>query len=64
MPYPENFVVRLIICVVGMLALWLAAHYIGVVLVRHETFTIGAFDIVVPAICGVIESFTWKPKNK
>lgn len=64
MPYPENYVVRLIICVVGMLALWLAAHYIGAVFIRHEAFTIGAFDIIVPAIMGVIESFAWKPKNK
>jgi len=56
--------VRLLICIVGMIALWLAAHYVGVVFIRHEAFTIGVFDIVAPLICGVIEAFTWQPKNK
>ena len=64
MPYPENFVVRLIICIVGMIALWMGAHYIGTVLIRQEAFTIGVFDIVAPLACGVIEAFTWKPKAK
>lgn len=64
MPYPENFVVRLIISIVGMIALWMAAHYIGVVLIRHEAFTITPFDIIVPLAIGIVEAFVWKPKEK
>ena len=64
MPYPENFVVRLIISVVGMFALWMAAHYIGAVFIRQEAFTISAFDIVIPLALGIFEAIVWKPKDK
>lgn len=64
MPYPENFVVRLLICIVGMYALWMGAHYIGVVFIRHEAFSVGVLDIVLPLVLGVWEAFSWKPKEK
>lgn len=64
MPYPENFVVRLIICIAGMFAIWMAVTFIMDVLIHHEAFTIGAFDIIAPLACGIAEAFLWKPKEK
>jgi hypothetical protein len=64
MPYPENFVVRLIICIVGMSALWILGSYLGAVFIRHEVFTLNATHFIVPVIVGAIEAFTWKPKDK
>ena len=64
MPYPENFVIRLIICLVGMFALWFALQFVIDVLVHHEAFTVGPIDIIVPVVCGVLEAFLWKPKDK
>ena len=65
MPYPENFVVRLIICVVGMFLIWFGVQFIKDVLIFHEEFTVDLpVDILVPAACGVIEAFVWKPKEK
>jgi len=63
-PYPENFVVRLIICVVGLVAVWMAAQYVGDVFLRHEPFSISAFDIVMPIGLGIVEAFVWKPKQR
>ena len=64
MPYPENFVVRLIICVVGMFAIWFGVQFVKDVLIFHEEFSFEAIDFIVPAVCGVIEAFVWKPKEK
>jgi len=64
MPYPENFVVRPLICVVGMTILWICSSYIGAVFIRHETFTLGVTHFIYPAIIGVTEAFFWKPKEK
>ena len=64
MPYPQNFIVRLLVCIVGMFALWMAAHYIGTVLIRQEAFTIGPIDIILPLGVGVYEAYAWKPKQK
>ena len=64
MPYPENFVVRLLICIVGMYAIWFGVQFILDVVVFHDEFTVNAFDIIVPLVVGVIEAFVWKPKEK
>lgn len=64
MPYPENFVVRLLICVVGMYALWFGVQFILDVVVFHDEFKVNAIDIIVPLAVGVIEAFIWKPKEK
>ena len=64
MPYPENFIVRLLICLVGMFAIWFAATYVIQVLIQHDAFTVGPIDIIVPAACGVVEAFVWKPKEQ
>ena len=64
MPYPQNFVVRLIICIVGMFALWMAVQFITDVLIRQETFALGPFDIIIPLVVGVAEAFLWKPKEE
>ncbi len=64
MPYPENFVVRLLICVVGMYAIWFGVQFILDVVVFHDEFTVNAIDIIVPLAVGVIEAFVWKPKEK
>ncbi len=63
MPYPENFVVRLLICIVGMCALWILGSYISTVLISHEEFALRATHFVIPAILGVVEAFVWKPKE-
>jgi hypothetical protein len=64
MPYPENFVVRLLICVVGMYAIWFGVQFILDVVVFHDEFKVNAIDIIVPLAVGVIEAFVWKPKEK
>lgn len=64
MPYPENFVVRLLICVVGMYAIWFGVQFILDVVVFHGEFKVNAIDIIVPLAVGVIEAFVWKPKEK
>lgn len=63
MPYPKNFVVRLLISIAGMYAIWMAVQFVVDVLIHHETFTIGVFDIVVPLAMGVAEAIAWKPKE-
>ena len=64
MPYPENFAVRLIICIAGMFAIWMGVQFIMDVVIHHDGFKIGAIDIVVPLVLGVVEAFVWKPKEK
>ena len=64
MPYPENFVVRLIICIVGMFAIWMGVQFIMNVLIFHDAFTIRPFDIIAPLGMGIVEAFVWKPKDK
>ena len=64
MPYPENFVVRLIICIVGMYAIWFGVQFILDVLVFHDEFKVNAIDIIVPLAVGVVEAFVWKLKEK
>ena len=64
MPYPENFVVRLLICLVAMFAIWFGISYVIDVFVHHEAFSVGPIDIIVPIACGVVEAFVWKPKEK
>lgn len=61
--YIENFVLRLIFCVVGIVALWVAVRYIRDVIIFHESFSMGVLDFAIPVACGVVEAFVWKPKN-
>ena len=63
MPYPENFVVRLIICIVGMFAIWMGVNYILDVFIHHGEFTVNIIDIVAPLVAGIAEAFVWKPKE-
>lgn len=63
MPYPENFVVRLLICIVGMCALWILGSYISTVFIRQEAFILGPTHFIIPAIIGIVEAFIWKPKE-
>ena len=63
MPYPKNLAVRLIVCIVGTFALWMAGRYIGVVLIRHEPFSFDASDVIAPVIAGIIEAKAWRPKE-
>lgn len=64
MPYPENFVIRLIVCILGMFAIWFAVQFVLDVLIHHESFEIHAIDIIVPIAMGVVEAFVWKPKEQ
>ncbi|MBO7674289.1 MAG: hypothetical protein J6S63_04705 [Atopobiaceae bacterium] len=64
MPYPENFVVRLLICIVGMCAIWVLGSFISTVLIHHETFNLSVTQLIVPVVLGIIETFLWKPKDK
>lgn len=63
MPYPKNFAVRLILCLLLMYALWFGTKFVMVVLIKHEAFTPGTFDFIVPAVCGVAQALSWKPKE-
>ncbi|MBR3226781.1 MAG: hypothetical protein IKF78_15815 [Atopobiaceae bacterium] len=64
MPYPENFVVRLIVCIIGMLAIWIGVRFILDVVISHEEFVIRPISLAIPVVLGVVEAFVWKPKDK
>ena len=64
MPYPENFVVRLLICIAGMYAIWFGVQFVMDVLIFHDEFAVRPIDIIVPLLVGVVEAFIWKPKEK
>lgn len=63
MPYPENLVVRIIICIVGMAALWFAGSFIMDVLISHGEFVFRPTQLIIPVVLGVVEAFVWKPKE-
>ena len=54
MPYPENFVVRLIVCIVGMLAIWIGVRFIMDVLIFHDPFEIKITTLIIPIALGVV----------
>lgn len=62
LPYPESFVVRLLIW--GLLAGWMAVQHILDVLILHDPFAIGPIDTIAPLAIGVAECFAWKPKEQ
>ena len=62
--YIENFALRLILCIVGMFALWFAIQFIKHSFILHDSMTISAFDIVVPLVGGIAQALAWKPKDK
>ncbi len=64
MPYPENFVVRLIVCILGMLAIWIGIRFIMDVVIFHDEFSIKPITLAIPVVLGVVEAFVWKPKDK
>ena len=64
MPYPENFVIRLIVCILGMLAIWIGVRFILDVVISHEEFVIRPISLAIPVVMGVVEAFVWKPKDK
>ena len=63
MPYPENIVVRILICIVGMSILWVLGSFIATVLISHEEFTLRATHFIIPAVLGVVEALVWKRKD-
>lgn len=63
MPYPKNFVVRLIICVVGMVAIWIGVRFVMSTLIFHEEFILRPIHIIMAVALGVVEAFVWKPKE-
>ncbi len=62
--YPENFVVRLIICLALAFFATTLGTYVRQVVIDHGTFT---FDIVknlaLPLLLGVAAAFLWKPRK-
>lgn len=63
MPYPENFVVRLLVCIVGMTAIMLAVRFVMSTFIFHETYTFQVTQLIVPVVAGIAEAFVWKPKD-
>ena len=61
--YIENFALRLVFCIVGMFALWNLGSFVGATFIRHEPFTFGASNVIIPIVTGVAEAFVWKPKE-
>lgn len=61
--YIENFVLRLIVSLVGTFAFWFIVQYVVDVLIFHEQFSVGILDFAIPAFLGVYTALTWKPKN-
>lgn len=62
--YIENFALRLIFCVVGMFALWVAVQFLADKFIFHEEFNLGVKDYVIPIVMGVVQAFVWKPKQE
>ena len=62
--YIENFVLRILFCIVGFIALWFATKFITRNFIFHEEFNVGVMDFIIPVALGVVESVIWKPKNK
>ena len=48
MPYPKNFAVRLIVCILGMLAIWFGVRFILSVVVFHEELVIQPIRLAIP----------------
>lgn len=60
---PENFAVRLILCILLLLLIWNGSYYLMHVVVWHEAFEFDAMrQLIMPIVCGVVMAFTWKPK--
>ena len=64
MPYPKNFALRIVVCVVLMYAVWMGIQYIVDVIIFHEAFKLNIVDYIAPLVIGVVEAYTWKPKEK
>ena len=61
MPYPKNFAVRLIICVVGFLVIFNGIYYLMDTFVRHQAFNFRPiWNVAIPAFCGVLQAMNWK----
>lgn len=62
--YIENFFLRILFCVVTMLAVFIGISYIKNVVIGHGTFELDIFRHVIgPVLCGVTEAIVWKPKQ-
>ncbi len=65
MPYPENFAVRLLVCIAGMFVIWIGVSYLMSTFIWHEPFTFSVVrHVVLPILFGVAEALSWKPKQK
>jgi hypothetical protein len=65
MPCPENFALRLIVCVAAMIAVWNLMFFLLDTFLFHETWKFSLFwGLVAPIIAGVYEAITWKPKDE
>ena len=62
--YPENFFVRLIICIALAFAATTLGTYVRQVIIDHGTFT---FDMIknlgLPLLLGVTAALIWKPRK-
>ncbi|MBR3225126.1 MAG: hypothetical protein IKF78_07380 [Atopobiaceae bacterium] len=62
--YPENFVVRLLICLALAFFATTLGTYVRQVVIDHGTFT---FDMVknlgLPLLLGVVAALFWKPRR-
>ncbi len=64
MSYRKNFAIRVIICVLGMLVVWMGVWYVLDVVICHEEFALRPVLIVVPVILGISEAYAWKSKDE
>lgn len=61
MPYPKNFAVRLIICVVSFLVIFNGIYYLMDTFVRHQAFDFRPiWNVAIPVIGGVVQAMNWK----
>ena len=63
MSYRKNFAVRVIVCVLGMLVIWMGVWF-ALSVIFHEEFVIRPVLVVVPVIMGVSEAYAWKAKDE
>ncbi len=64
MSYNKNFAVRAIICVLGMLIIWIGVWAFLDVVICHDEFVLRPVLIIIPVALGIAEAYAWKSRDE
>lgn len=65
MDFMNNFVIRLIVCVVAMLVIWNLVFYLMETFLWHGTWTFSIiWGLILPVVMGIIEAVLMKPADQ